>query len=107
MQSNAVPAALPIPEDLRACAISLHHLGVREVALIRQNAVDIISALQGSKWAILGGDVLVERDGAFRHSGDSWHTDRMADDSCPEFIDRSHRESRSYIERFPEKPDSA
>jgi len=31
----------------------------------------------------------------------------MADDSCPEFIDRSHRESRSYIDQIPMKPDSA
>lgn len=107
MQSDALPATLAIPEDLRACAIALDHLGVCEVAWTRQNALGVISALQGTKWAVLGGDVLVQRDGAFRHSNNSWHTDGAADERCPAFIERSHRESRSYIERFPERPDSA
>ena len=104
MQSDALHAALPISEELRASAFPLDHLGVCEVAWTRQSALDVISALRGTKWAILGGDVLVQRDGVFRHSNDNWHSDRRGDERCPEFIERSHGESRIYIEQFPEKP---
>lgn len=106
MHSDALPAALPLSEELRARAISLDHLGVYEVAWIREDALSVISALRDTKWAVLGGDVLMQRDGAFRHSYDSWHSDRVADERCPEFVERTHRESRSYIERFPEKAGS-
>ena len=106
MQSNVLPRALPISDELRASAISLEHLGVSEVAWTRARALDVISALRGSKWAILGGDVLVQRDGVLRHSYDSWHSSPTAEEMCPAFVERSHSESRTYIERFPEKPAS-
>src|SRR4030095_1410632 len=106
MQSDALPAALPISAELRASAIPLDHLGVCEVAWTRQDALPIYTALQGTKWAVLGGDVLVQRDGVFRHTHDSWHSDPRAEEKCPDFVERSHRESRTYIERFPEKLDS-
>ena len=106
MQSGVLPAGLPISDELRASAIPLEHLGVCEVAWTRARALDVISALRDSKWAVLGGDVLVQRDGVLRHSYDSWHSDPATDEACPEFVDRSHRESRIYIERFPEKPES-
>jgi Immunity protein 40 len=106
MQSDVLPKGLPISDELRATAISLEHLGVREVAWSRARALDVISTLRGPTWAVLGGDVLVQCDGVFRHSYDSWHSDPVAEEACPEFVQRSHRESRTYIERFPEKPDS-
>ena len=106
MQSDVVPIELPISDELRASAISLEHLGLREVAWSRVRALDVISALRGSRWAVLGGDVLVPRDGVLRHSYDSWHSDPADEEMCSEFVERSHRESRTYIERFPEKPDS-
>jgi hypothetical protein len=107
MQSDALFAALPIPEELRASAIRLDHLGVYEVAWTRQNALAVISALRDTKWALLGGDVLRKRAGLFHHSYDNWHSEPASGESCPDFVQRSHGESRSYIERFPEKPDSA
>jgi Immunity protein 40 len=106
MQSDILPAGLPISDQLRASAIPLDHLGVHEVAWTRGSALDVISALGGTIWALLGGDVLVRCDGVFRHSYDSWHSDPSADEACPEFVERSHRESRTYIERFPEKAGS-
>jgi len=103
MQSDTLPANLPIAEAIRSSAIPLDHLGVREVAWPRDTALEIVSVLQGTAWAILGGDVLIQRDGAFRHSYDNWYSDRRSDETASDFVTRSHRETRNYIQRYPEK----
>ena len=103
MQSDALPTELPISEALRAYAIPLDHLGDREVAWPRDKALEIVCVLQGTTWAVLGGDVLVQRDGAFRHSYDNWYSDRRPDEAALDFVGRSHRETRDYIERYQEK----
>jgi hypothetical protein len=102
MPDDALPADLPIPEELKACATSLGHLGVREIAWPRVKALEVVSALEGTAWAIVGGVVLVLRDGAHTHRYDNWHSDRRSDETCSDFVKRSHRETHSYIERYPE-----
>jgi len=105
MLEDALPAELPIPQKLRTCAISLAHLGVRgvrEVAWPRAKALEVVSALEGTAWAILGGVVLVLRDGAYTRAYDNWYSDRRSDETCSDFVKRSHRETHSYIERYPE-----
>ena len=103
MQSDALPAELPVPQALRDSAIALDHLGVCEVAWSRRDALQIVDALRETAWAILGGDVLVHRDGAFAYSYDNWHSDPQPEEVAHDFIARSHRETRDYIARYPEK----
>ena len=102
MPDDALPADLPIPEELKACATSLSHLGVREIAWPRVKALEVVSALEGTAWAILGGVVLVLREGVSTRRYDNWHSDRGSDETCSDFVKRSHRETQSYIERYPE-----
>ena len=98
MHSDTLPAKLPLPDALRAAAIPLDHLGVLEVAWTREKALEVVATLEGTTWAILGGDVLVQRSGAYWHSYDTWHSDPAPDELCLDFVPRSHRETRSYIE---------
>ena len=101
-----LPADLPISDALKSAAIPLGHLGVRDIASPRTQALEIVSALAGTPWAILGGDVFVVRQGAFAYALANWHSDRHADESCSDFVQRSHDETRRYIERYPEKNDT-
>ena len=98
-----LPANLPIPETLKSFAIPMSHLGIRDIAWPRAQALEIVSALDGTAWAVLGGDVFVLRENAFAHAYANWHSDRRADETCSDFVKRSHSETRSYIERYPEK----
>ena len=102
MLENALPAGLPIPQELKTCATSLVHLGVREVSWPRVKALEVVSALEGTAWAILGGVVLVLREGVSTRKYDNWYSDRHSDETCSDFVKRSHRETYSYIERYPE-----
>ncbi len=102
MPEDALPADLPIPQELKTCATSLVHLGVREFAWPRVKALEVVSALEGTAWAILGGVVLVLREGVSTRRYDNWHSDRGSDETCSDFVKRSHRETQSYIERYPE-----
>jgi hypothetical protein len=102
MLKDALPADLPIPEELKTCATSLLHLGVREAAWPRMKALEVVSALKGTAWAILGGVVLVKREGVYTRRYDNWHSDRRPDETSSDFVKRSHHETHSYIERYPE-----
>jgi hypothetical protein len=102
MPEDALPADLPIPQELKTCATSLVHLGVRDFAWPRGKALEVVSALEGTAWATLGGVVLVLRDGKYTRRYDNWHSDRRSDETCSDFVKRSHRETHSYIERYPE-----
>jgi hypothetical protein len=102
MREDALPADLPIPQELKTCATSLVHLGVREFAWPRGKALEVVSALEGTAWAILGGVVLVLREGVSTRRYDNWHSDRRSDETCSDFVKRSHLETHSYIERYPE-----
>ena len=99
------PIPKAIPERFHDRAICLDHLGVAEVAWKRSDVVDILSTIADLPWAVLGGDVLRLSSGEYRHTGDSWHSDRQKAESCLDFIRRSHRETLAYIGRYPEGGD--
>ena len=102
MLKDALPADLPISEELRTCATSLVHLGVREFAWPRPKALEVVSALEGTAWAVLGGVVLVLRDEVYTRKYDNWSSDRRSNETWSDFVKRSHHETRSYIEHYPE-----
>jgi hypothetical protein len=95
-----IPESLPISDELKSSAIRLEHEA--GVAWPRAEALAVVAQLDSSIWAILGGDVLKRRGVGYTHTYDSWHSDPARGEKCPEFVARSHRETRGYIERFPE-----
>ncbi len=100
--NDALPAGLPISRELKKDATSLVHLGVRAAGWPRAKALEVVSALEGTDWAILGGVVMVLRDGLYTRKYDNWSSDRRSDETCSDFAKRSHHETHSYIEHYPE-----
>jgi hypothetical protein len=100
------PIPKAIPERFHDRALCLDHLGVAEVAWKRSDVAEILSAIADSRWAVLGGDVLRLTGGKYRHTGDSWHSDRQNAEACLDFVRRSHSETLAYIGRYPESGQS-
>jgi Immunity protein 40 len=94
-------------EELLAKGISLQDLGLTEVALHRADALLAAEALRASSVPILGGDVYFVRKGKVEQGFANWHSDRHPDERLPEFVERSYRETRKYLEAFPDRPEMA
>ena len=101
-----IPDSLPISEALKSSAISLNDIGVADIAWPRAEALDVITQLHSTIWAILGGDVLAHTGRRYEYTHNNWHSGPAPAETCREFVPRSHRESRVYIERYPEPPES-
>lgn len=91
-----------LPRDLLDSAVDLRpHVGVSEVGWRRADALRVLSALAGSDWAVLGGDVLVARGPAWEHALDNWHVQARQGEARDAYVARSHAASREVIERYP------
>ena len=90
-----------IPIHLHQRAISLDHLGVDEVAWTRDDVFEIIRALEQTRVAILGGDVLQKFGTHPTHNYDSWHTDRKEREAWLEYAARSRQATRAYVNAYP------
>ena len=51
----------------------LRKVGVTEIGLSREDALQAVSHLRNAKVPILGGDVWLLQNGRFESTGDSWH----------------------------------
>ncbi|HAH19604.1 MAG: hypothetical protein A2Y00_07480 [Omnitrophica WOR_2 bacterium GWF2_43_52] len=99
-------ATLPkeIPASLLANSIPLEW---GEVAWTRADALQVVSALDGSSVAILGGDVLQKRERRFEHESSSWHSDRREDELWLDYALRNWSETMAYLKRFPDPEDGS
>lgn len=86
---------------LAAKGVSLGKLGLREVALRREDALDAIQAFRESSLPILGGDVYFEQQGNVEPAYANWYVDRHDGESREEFADRSCSRAEKYIADFP------
>ncbi len=92
---------------LAAKGVSLHGLGLKEVALDRTDAVLAAEQLRAASVPILGGDVYFVRGGKVEQAFANWHSDRRPDEGWPAFAERSYRETTKYLEAFPHRPEVA
>lgn len=82
--------------------------GTLDWALKREDALAALQLLRQEARAVLGGDVVLEKDGKFyfifhdRVQG-TWHIDQRDNESAESYIARSIRETEDYIESYPEK----
>ena len=90
---------------LMAKGISLHGLGLTEVALPRADALLAAEELRASSVPILGGDVYFVRGGNVEQAFANWHSDRHPGEGLREFAERSYRETTKYIDSFPLRPE--
>ena len=90
---------------LLAKGISLHELGLKEVALSRADALHAVELLRASLVPILGGDVYFIRGQSVEQAFANWHVDRKLGEGWSEFAERSCRQTTKYIESFPHRPE--
>ncbi|MGF0237456.1 Imm40 family immunity protein [Rhodococcus sp. IEGM1300] len=77
--------------------ISLEHLGVRNWALGRDDALHAIYELEAFGIAILGGDVYKLVGEKAEQTYDSWYCDQGPDESDSVFSKRSSDKAKNYI----------
>lgn len=91
-----------IPRKYQSLAISLAHLGVKDIAWPRGLALEIIAVLKSKNVGILGGDVLRKEGNKYDYETSSWHSDRKNDESWNDYVMRSHEEAKRYLLKFPD-----
>jgi hypothetical protein len=84
---------------------SLREIGVSEVAFIRPDALDALRVLKGSQAGVLGGDVLKVVNGKPQYTGDNWHVDKAPQEAIADFLERSIRETGTYMSNYPDPED--
>jgi len=78
-------------------------LGIKDIALTRENTLKAVSLLREARLLILGGDVYFDDGRRITVAYANWHTDRIADESHDDYSSRSCDSSESYISSFPTK----
>ncbi|MHC8393465.1 Imm40 family immunity protein [Pseudomonas sp. LB3P93] len=82
------------------CGVSLEHLGVRNWALGRDEALRAVYELEAFGISILGGDVYQLVGETAEQTYDSWYCDQGSDESDSDFLKRSSDKAASYIFRY-------
>ena len=95
----------PYAKLLASRGVSLGLLGLTEVALRRDDALNAIELLASANVPVLGGDVYIERQDRIEVGLSNWYTDRQDGESPDAFASRSWDKSRAYISNFSEPPD--
>jgi hypothetical protein len=92
-------------EFVASRGVSLESLGLRERALLRDDALQAVDLAESAGAVILGGDVWVDKMGRLEPDYANWHTDQREEEAATAFAARSCKESRAYIAAYPEPPD--
>ena len=87
---------MEILPELSKKTISLEHIGLSEVAWLKDDALLFISHLEAEGKFILGGDVLSLDSGEYRHNNDNWYFER-SDGNAKQSIEHT----RNYIKKYP------
>jgi hypothetical protein len=82
------------------------YLGVKEWAVNKIVALKIINEAKENNVAILGGDVLIKKDGKYQYKNENWHIEKQQNESQEEYATRSIIKAKEYIENYPEGSES-
>ena len=91
--------SLKIDEVLKV-GVNLNELGVNNWALNKSEALVVLDKLTKLGVSVLGGDVYEESQGIIQPNYDSWYCDELLEESKEEYVRRSIKEARSYIEKY-------
>jgi hypothetical protein len=94
-------AELTYERLLATKGVSLHQLGLREIALHRADALTAVEILHQQSIPILGGDVYFVLKDRTEPAYASWHCDPRAGERVVDYIARSCDDARKYIVAFP------
>jgi Immunity protein 40 len=88
---------------LSSKGVPLDGLGIREVGLTRDDALQAIGFLESESIPILGGDVYFRRGSKIETAYANWYSDPVPGEDRSEFLGRSWKRAREYIKDFPER----
>jgi len=86
---------------LESRGISLQSPGLTEIALNRVDALLAIDLVRSASISILGGDVYFNEVTGIVSAYANWHCDPVEGEDRNDFVFRSCRETKDYIESFP------
>jgi hypothetical protein len=84
---------------------SLENLGIRNWALERNDALAALQRLAEIEVPVLGGDVVVAKNGSLEISYDNWYCNRMREETDLAFLSRSIEVAREFILQYQAKSD--
>src|SRR5262249_55825042 len=87
-------------ELLRERGISLEPLGIKETALLREDALSALTLLREEGAQVLGGDVYFRSGDRIRIAYANWFSQRARGEGDEDFSRRSCEEARAYISAF-------
>jgi len=88
---------MKIPEELQGKEINLKEIGINSIAWKKMDALLLLDYMEKESIVILGGDVLVKKDGIYQHTYDNWHYEK--DNTM---ISDSIMNTRDYISTYKE-----
>lgn len=90
-------------EELLSVGIDLTDEGIRNWALTREEALDVLQKLPNTTAVVLGGDVLERSSGMFRHNGDNWHCSPLPGEQLEAWRERSITVASDYIAHYKQR----
>jgi hypothetical protein len=87
-------------DNIIKCGHSLNEIGVNNWALNKNEALSALNKFAEIQVPILGGDVCELMDDIIQYNYDNWHCEQIQGEANPEYILRSIKEARRYIEAY-------
>lgn len=87
-------------KKILSCGTSLSSSGIDNWALNRNQAMQALDEFEKLKTPVLGGDVFELIDGHPEPNYDNWYCDRQENEELENFILRSIKYSRDYINNY-------
>jgi hypothetical protein len=84
---------------------TLTEIGGAGVAFTREDVLEALECLKGTRVGVLGGDVLEVVNGRPRYAHDDWHVNRRPQEDLADFLNRSVAEAERYIRSYPDPGD--
>jgi hypothetical protein len=101
---------MPLPKKyqdiLKAKGVSLAALGLKEIALERDDALQAVGLLREAFVPILGGDVYQKRSTGIQPAYANWHSDSKPGETQDAYCSRSCSETENYIKKIPESSEA-
>lgn len=87
--------------------ISLAEEGLEDLAWTRPDVIGVVMQLDGTKVAVIGGDILKNEGEMYGHTCDSWCCDIRPGELWDEYAKRSRKTAQEYVEAYPEAHNSS
>jgi hypothetical protein len=86
--------------------VSLAALGIRDIGLLRIDALNAVEIARHAKLPILGGDVYFRRDDRIELAYANWQVKPKPPEEHDTYLLRSWDNAETYIKNFPEPSDA-